>query len=464
MKGIAESYKKLRGSMFKPDAIVGKDAYEIAVAEGFEGTREEWLLSLKGAMIVSTELIGQDENGGNIYRQTFDNGVTNEFVAPKGDKGDTGEKGDKGDTGEKGADGAPGKDGANGKDGADGAPGANGKDGADGEDGITPHIGANGNWFIGDTDTGVAAGGNGGGSAELPIFDLVALGLSPIEVGKGQTLNVDTTEIMTALDKGLATFVLDIVRDSGTVRYYVTPIMKMSGGSYYCYYMEKGTGVIETIFVAVSTGIIIVGVSQDALGGGGVSSWNDLTDKPFGENEDGTVKQLDNKYLEPFESKDAEDLLPTGVGETFISNLGVYAVSSQTTEKMFDRWHGNVDNAITGNVFVEFDGVTYECAQQRLAAMENAMAVGNCANFGGTGNNEPFIVSIMPDTDEHGVATGAYYWAIVALTDTAPTEHQYRVYQPYDEPKYLLKEDHLPFDAIAAYIDNYIDEALGGDY
>lgn len=180
--------------------------------------------------------------------------------------------------------------------------------------------------------------------------------------------------------------------------------------------------------------------------------------------EETEIKQLDNKYLEPFESKDAEDLLPTGVGETFLSNLGVYAVSSQTTEKMFDRWHGNGDNAITGNVFVEFDGVTYECAQQRLAAMDNGMAVGNCANFGGTGNNEPFIVSITPDTDEHGVATGAYYWAIVALTDTAPTDHQYRVYQPYDEPKYLLKEDHLPFDAIAAYIDNYIDEALGGDY
>lgn len=104
MKGIAESYKKLRGSLFKPDAIVGKDAYEIAVAEGFDGTREEWLLSLKGAKIVKTELIGQDENGGNIYRQTFDNGVTNEFIAPKGETGETGEKGDTGDTPVKGED------------------------------------------------------------------------------------------------------------------------------------------------------------------------------------------------------------------------------------------------------------------------------------------------------------------------------------------------------------------------
>ena len=51
-----------------------------------------------GAKIVSAELIGQDENGGNIYRQTFGDGSTAEFTAPKGEKGEQGEKGDKGDT------------------------------------------------------------------------------------------------------------------------------------------------------------------------------------------------------------------------------------------------------------------------------------------------------------------------------------------------------------------------------
>lgn len=34
--------------------------------------------------------------------------------------------------------------------------------GADGSDGITPHIGANGNWFIGDTDTGNPSRGKKG--------------------------------------------------------------------------------------------------------------------------------------------------------------------------------------------------------------------------------------------------------------------------------------------------------------
>ena len=44
-----------------------------------------------------------------------------------------------------------GKDGLPGEPGIQGIPGAPGNDG---QDGITPHIGDNGNWFIGDTDTG----------------------------------------------------------------------------------------------------------------------------------------------------------------------------------------------------------------------------------------------------------------------------------------------------------------------
>ena len=38
----------------------------------------------------------------------------------------------------------------------------NGADGADGADGITPHIGLNGNWYIGTTDTGIKAVGTDG--------------------------------------------------------------------------------------------------------------------------------------------------------------------------------------------------------------------------------------------------------------------------------------------------------------
>ena len=65
----------------------------------------------------------------------------------------------KGLDGADGKDGINGKDGVDGKDGADGKDGTNGQNGADGKDGNTPFIGENGNWWIGDIDTGVKAAG-----------------------------------------------------------------------------------------------------------------------------------------------------------------------------------------------------------------------------------------------------------------------------------------------------------------
>lgn len=47
-----------------------------------------------------------------------------------------------------------GQNGAPGEKGDPGEPGADGQDGQNGQDGITPTIGENGNWFLGDTDTG----------------------------------------------------------------------------------------------------------------------------------------------------------------------------------------------------------------------------------------------------------------------------------------------------------------------
>ena len=64
-----------------------------------------------------------------------------------------------GAAGENGKNGTDGKDGADGKDGTNGI---NGQDGRDGADGNTPFIGENGNWWIGEIDTGVKAAGTDG--------------------------------------------------------------------------------------------------------------------------------------------------------------------------------------------------------------------------------------------------------------------------------------------------------------
>lgn len=75
-----------------------------------------------------------------------------------GADGQDGRDGKDGEDGKDGRDGVDGKDGQDGKDGLNGQDGEDGEDGEDGKDGITPTIGDNGNWWIGDTDTGVQAG------------------------------------------------------------------------------------------------------------------------------------------------------------------------------------------------------------------------------------------------------------------------------------------------------------------
>ena len=82
--------------------------------------------------------------------------------------------GDKGQDGRDGADGLTPYIGSNGNwwigdtdtgikaAGTDGADGKDGADGQDGADGLTPYIGGNGNWWIGDTDTGIKAAGTDG--------------------------------------------------------------------------------------------------------------------------------------------------------------------------------------------------------------------------------------------------------------------------------------------------------------
>lgn len=50
--------------------------------------------------------------------------------------------------------------------GADGKDGAPGKDGTSGADGVTPHIGDNGNWYLGTTDTGKPSRGAAGSAGQ----------------------------------------------------------------------------------------------------------------------------------------------------------------------------------------------------------------------------------------------------------------------------------------------------------
>ena len=107
-------------------------------------------------------------DNGNWYLGDKDTGV-----AAKGAKGDAGAQGEKGPTGPAGP---------------QGPAGAPGKEGTAGADGITPHIGDNGNWYLGGTDTGKpsrgATGANGSDGAQGPKGATGALYLGKVTVCK----------------------------------------------------------------------------------------------------------------------------------------------------------------------------------------------------------------------------------------------------------------------------------------
>ena len=97
--------------------IHGKSAYEIALQNGFDGTEEEWLESLKG------EPGAKGEQGD---------------VGPAGPQGPQGVPGEKGEKGDPGAPGPQGEKGETGETGPHGPAGADGAPGRDGSDGYSP--------------------------------------------------------------------------------------------------------------------------------------------------------------------------------------------------------------------------------------------------------------------------------------------------------------------------------------
>lgn len=125
--------------------IQGLSAYQVAVQHGFEGTEDEWLISLKGE---------KGETG------------------PKGDKGDTGEKGATGERGPQGLQGERGLQGDTGEKGEQGIQGPVGPKGEQGEQGIQGIQGPQGEpgpqGPKGDTGSGLNIKGKLDSESQLP--------------------------------------------------------------------------------------------------------------------------------------------------------------------------------------------------------------------------------------------------------------------------------------------------------
>lgn len=94
------------------DYRVGEDgdsAYEIAQKNGYEGTEEEWLESLKG------EKGEKGDTGEKGAAFTYDDFTPEQLAALKGEKGDKGDTGEKGEQGIQGVQGEQGEQGVQGE-------------------------------------------------------------------------------------------------------------------------------------------------------------------------------------------------------------------------------------------------------------------------------------------------------------------------------------------------------------
>ena len=121
------------------DSLKGKSAYQIAVDSGFKGTEKEWTESLQAKSNGKKSGIksASFSKNGELLITLDDNSVLNLGVA-------VGKNGIDGLNGLNGKDGADGTNGSNGIDGKDGTNGSNGRDGIDGKDGINGLNGTDG--------------------------------------------------------------------------------------------------------------------------------------------------------------------------------------------------------------------------------------------------------------------------------------------------------------------------------
>lgn len=142
----------------------------------------------------------------------------------------SGEQGPVGPQGEQGIQGEIGPQGPQGPAGSDGQPGSQGEPGKDGQDGQTPYIGENGNWWIGDTDTGVPATGADGENILVSTNDttdrtaeisaiLTETGYCQLGPGKFYVTNLHMPVSSTLCGSGNATEL--ILSDSVTEGYVV---------------------------------------------------------------------------------------------------------------------------------------------------------------------------------------------------------------------------------------------------
>lgn len=171
-------------------------------------------------------------------------------------------------------------------------------------------------------------------------------------------------------------------------------------------------------------------------GSSGVSSWNDLTDKPFGE-EKSLATLIDGSYEAKYYASNSfwEGGCIPSISDVHLTNGETYIVT--------------------------FDGIEYVC---ECTILNGLPFVGNPAVMGDTDNGIPF--AIIEDVTGQTFGEPAFSWVPTPSSNpTADLTVSYNI-KLVSECVSITKIDpkYIPMDAIDARIDAYIEEALGGEF
>ena len=197
------------GAQFK-----GTDAYDVAKANGFSGTREEWTQEVARINEVSAAIDNANDTANHPTKIGSDNYVYEWNKATKAYqktdilvKGDKGERGATGAQGPQGLQGVKGETGATGATGPQGATGAQGPQGERGENGKSPII-KNASWWIWDEQSGDYKDSGMSVSSQYTLTKEAIEGMLTGDVSSH-------THSQYALTSAIPTKVSDLTNDSG---------------------------------------------------------------------------------------------------------------------------------------------------------------------------------------------------------------------------------------------------------
>lgn len=168
--------------------------------------------------------------------------------------------------------------------------------------------------------------------------------------------------------------------------------------------------------------------------GGGVSSWNDLTDKPFYDESTVLYKWAGN--TEGLDSVDYGTVMPE------LAGVIMYKVSG--IPLTYDELLG-----ATAIGIVEGQEMPLEITEEQLIVSENIIGIAE------------FLMSVLEDTEQNGLTFTKGLWHMSPIASGVCISEISKGVVKQLDIKYIPNELYTEIDS---RIDAYISEALGGEY